>query len=247
VILLGAVLSLVACVHQPEIVAPRPTQTVTTTMTSTPLPTDTQTPTLTFTPTIDSTTSKVLLEDDFTDNSNKWLIQNDEIIKSKVIGARYTVTVDCPLSYKYFYCGSYILVPKVLPKDVQLEVDATIRTQKPVTDVQIIFQFRRNGGNSYNIYYGSSGEYNVNIVNNGSQDRLAETTPIVDYTPDVVNRYGFYVKDSIIKPLFNGQELISVQDGNINQAGMVYIVISVSKGGLAIIELDNFLAIDRSK
>jgi hypothetical protein len=245
IVVLGASLLLVACFHQPEIIVPRPIKTITATMTSTPLPTDTQTPTFTFTPTIDVLASNVLLQDDFIDNDNGWLIQNDQIIKSKIIGARYILTIDCPPAYKYFSCGSYIQVPKLSSKNLQLELDATIEKKLPNTDVQIIFQFRRSGGNYYNIHFGHSGKYNVNIVHDGTQDRLLEDLTIPGYSPDTANRYGFYTKDTKIKPLFNGQELTSVEDGTINQAGLIYIVISVSRGGSAIVELDNFLAIDK--
>lgn len=118
----------------------------------------------------------------------------------------------------------------------------------PGAEVMIAFQFRRNAGNYYTVYFRSIGKYTVNIVYNGSVDKLLEDTTIPSFSPntDSTNRYGFNAIGTLFKPLFNNQELLSVEDGNINQAGSVYIAIFVSRGGSAIVELDNVIATDKS-
>jgi len=113
----------------------------------------------------------------------------------------------------------------------------------------IAFQLRRNAGNYYTVYFRSIGKYTVYIVYNGSVNKLLEDTTIPSFSPntDTTNRYGFYAIGTLLKPLFNSQELLSVEDGNINQAGLVYIAIFVSRGGSAIVELDNVIATDKSQ
>lgn len=214
----------------------------------TPLPIVTESPTPIITATTFDVSSKVLLQDDFIDNRNGWLIQKEQGIESSIIGGKYKHTVSCPSSYESFYCGNYFLVPNLSAKDLQFELEATIKNISPGAEVMIAFQLRRNAGNYYTVYFRSVGRYTVNIIYNGSVNKLLEDTTIPNFSPntDTMNRYGFYAKGTLIKPLFNGQELLLVEDGNITQAGSVYIAIFVSRGGSAIVELDNVIATDES-
>lgn len=214
----------------------------------TPSPIATKRPTSTFTATSD-VTSDVLLQDDFIDNRNGWLLQHESGIKSDIIGGKYKFTITCPQTYETFYCGNYIMVPDLSSKDLQLELDATMKNISPSAEVMIAFQFRVNASNYYTVYFRSISKYTVSRSYNGSLGKLLEDTTIPSFSPntDTVNRYGFSATDTFLQPLFNGQELQSVEDGFINQAGLVYIAIFVSRGGSATVELDNFIAMDKSK
>lgn len=212
------------------------------------LPIDTQTPTSA--PTTVNIVSSVLLQDDFIDNRNGWLLLNEQFIKSNIIGGKYKHIITCPLEYDAFYCGNYFLVPSLSSKNLQFELAATIKDISTSDgEVMIAFQLRRNDSSYYSVYFRSLGQYTVNIIQNGSLAKLLEHTTIPDFSPntDTVNHYGFSAIDTLITPLFNSQGLLSVEDGNINQAGSVYIAIFVSRGSSAIVELDNLVVTDKSK
>ena len=158
--------------------------------TLTPVSISTETLTPIPTATISDNTSNVLLQDDFIDNRNGWLLQHEQSIESIIIGGKYKLTVSCPSNYESFYCGNYFLVPNLYAKDLQFELDAIIKNLSPDAEVIIAFQIRRNDGNYYTVYFRSIGKYTVNIVYNGSVDKLLEETPISGIVPntDIANR-----------------------------------------------------------
>lgn len=139
-------------------------------------------------------------------------------------------------------------MPRLSSKDLRLEIDTAMKNLSPDTTVMLSFQFRRNEGNYYTVYFRSTGNYTVNISYNSSLDKLLDETAIPGFILNsrATNRYGFSAINTSFTPLFNGQELLSVDDGNINRAGLVYIAIYVSRGGSAIVELDNLIVIDKS-
>ena len=239
-------LLLVGCSTQAETAIPRATNTPTQTATSTSSPTATST----FIATTTDLASDILLQDDFIDNRNGWLLLETESVKSNIIGGKYKHTITCPQTHEEFYCRNDIKVPSLSSKDLQLELDATMKNISPSTEVMIIFQFRViDSNNYYSVYFRSIGKYKMNRFDNGSSDTLLEETTIPNFSPntDTVNRYGFSAGNTFLKPLFNGQELLSVEDRVIDQGGSVNIVIVVSRGGSAIVELDNLIATDKSK
>ena len=81
-------------------------------------------------------------------------------------------------------------MPNLYAKDLQFELDAIIKNLSPDAEVIIAFQIRRNDGNYYTVYFRSIGKYTVNIVYNGSVDKLLEETPISGIVPntDIANR-----------------------------------------------------------
>ena len=224
-----------------------------------PSPTETKTPTLppsSTTTATDFPPSTLLLQDDFIDNRNDWHIQkNQRGIESNIIGGKYIHSISCPAAYFTLYCEYSIVVPNLLsrPKDLQFELDATIKNLSSNAEVIIVFQFRKDYSNRYynfyDVYFSNTGRYTVDIFYNGSWDNLLESTitPSLSPSTNAVNRYGFSIVNTVITPLFNSHELPSVEDGNISQGGVVYVAILVSRGGSAVVELDNAIAIDKSE
>ncbi|NOH04205.1 MAG: hypothetical protein HND47_20640 [Chloroflexi bacterium] len=220
---------------------------------ATPYPLLTFTETETLTPTLTTTDSiapgNILLQDDFIDNRNDWLLLDTQFIKSNILGGKYKHTINCPKEYEAFYCGHYFLVPNLVHKDFQFEIESALIEVSPSNaEVMIAFQFRRNNNNYYDVYFRNIGMYTVNISNNGSLNKLLENTALDGFNQNLntTNRYGFSAVNSTITPIFNGTQLLTVEDGNLNQAGSVYLVIFVARGSSAIIEMDNLLVIDRS-
>jgi len=178
--------------------------TILSSATWTPLPIVTESPTPIITATTFDVPSITLLRDDFIDNRNGWLIQKERGIESNIIGGKYKHTVSCLEAYESFYCGNYLLVPNLSSKDLQFELDATMKNISPGAEVMIAFQFRRNAGNYYILYFRSTGKYRLSIVYNGSVNKLLEDTTIPGFSPntDTTNRYGFKAIGTLFKPLF---------------------------------------------
>jgi len=213
-----------------------------------PLPTITETPTPTFTATATDIASTLLLQDDFINNKNGWQVRDLNGIESKIVGGKYIHSISCPPNYFTSYCEDRVVVPGLIsrPRDLGLELDVAMKNVSPSTEVIIVFQFRRDyrDYNYYDVSFSSTGKYAVDIAYNRSQSKLLGDTAIPSFSPntDTVNRYGFSVMNTVITPLFNGHELLSVEDGNISRGGLVYIGIFVSRGGSAVVELDNAIA-----
>jgi hypothetical protein len=227
---------------------------ITPSITLTPLQTDTQTPTPTFTAMPTDDKSKILLQDDFIDNTKRWRLPNDQYIKSNISGGKFNLEITCPAGYEESSCKYYFTVPSLSADDLQFEIDATIKDISPNNgEVWIVFLFRMKDNNYYDVYFKSIdnyiGDYAVSMVKDGFLIQLLKPKPIVDFGPntDTVKRYGFSAIGSSITPIFNGQELSLVKDGNIKQAGSVQIAIFVSRGSKATVELDNLIATDKSE
>ncbi|NPV56866.1 MAG: hypothetical protein HPY76_09405 [Anaerolineae bacterium] len=200
------------------------------------------------TPTVTSI-ANVILQDEFIDNRNDWFLQNDQDTTTNITGGKYKQTTNCPQTTEGSYCLAYIPVPGFSSRDLQFEIDVEIKSLSPGADVMIPFRFRINDGNYYLINFRSTGKYTAGAFLDGKTHLLLEQTTIPGYntTTETTYRYGFKVIDTLITPLFNGQELLSIEDGNINTTGSALIAIFVSKGGSAHIELDNLLATGISK
>jgi len=209
------------------------------TLTTIPISTSVSTPTETLAPT---EVSQSLFEEEFIDNRNGWLIQNEQDIKSSILGGKYKHTIDCPSTYSSFYCGYYFKVPNLQVKNFRFAIDTMIERISLGSEVMVAFQFRDVDNNYYIVFFKSTGKYSMSVTYQGTLSELSEYKPISNLSGiGSVNRLGIHAQDTRFIPSVNGIDLEPSDDGNINQEGSFYLVIYVSRGGSTAIEFDNLI------
>jgi hypothetical protein len=216
-----------------------PTSTVepSSTPTATPLP-----PTLTPTP-------RILFQENFLDNKHRWQLISQPRgpqtpgIETNIYGGKFVVSVDCPASYTAATCNVNVPVPYVVIKDFFMEFETSVKRRSQEANIIIGVQFRRTDASYYWFQYKEYGTFLFSLILKGKTLPLSEETLDPSIRTDVgsVNKIGVYAKDSGYNLLANGAELIQVEDGNINQAGDLYIKFHVARNNSATIELDNLI------
>jgi len=184
----------------------------------------------------------VLLQDNFIDNRNDWLIQDSPDIQSEIAGGKYSNSINCPLSNTPETCSFHLSGPSISAKDFQLEIDVAISKNKPDGQVYFGIDFRRIDEFYYVIYFRDNLGFMNLVQNTGLNSLIKEATaPTIDITDGAVNRYGFIANGTQFELLANGQSFATVQDGSINRAGRIYFLLIVSDGVKAKIDLDNLV------
>ncbi len=183
--------------------------------------------------------AKVIFEDIFSNNNNKWDLNNKD---SLISSGKYVKKVSCTSADNSLYCGQYIYIPSPALENFQIEVDAKITDAPSYVDVAIGFQLRRNGRNHYYInYFINQGFYNLDLAYDGDILNVIDKTYTskLDQSSTSVNRVGVRAEDTTFSPIINGEIFPSGQDGNLPSDGDLYLVIFIAEGQSAMIEFDN--------
>lgn len=202
---------------------------------SIPSPTTTWTPI----PSLTAPAATTIFEDTFIDNRNQWAVESSS---SYIVAGKYTINVDCPASYDSFYCGTYIRIPFAFPKNFRMEIDTAILESSSEADIALGFQARRNGSNHYYImYFIQQGFYQLNVTHDGNRFSLIPetSTDLIVNELGATNRIGIEINEILFTPILNGQKMAQVEDGTLTNPGESYILIFVSRGHSAKIQLGN--------
>ena len=226
-----------------------PSETPVVAPTNTPSPTIEPTPTLTPTPLppTPTPTPKILFQDTFIDNKNRWQLISQARgpttpgIETNIYGGKFVITVDCPATYKAATCAANIPVPYVMVKNFYMEFETSIKRMSQEANVIIGVQYRRSDASYYWFQYKDYGTFLFSLILKGKTLPLSEETlsPSINTDSGAVNIIGVYAKDSTHILYANGTELVKVEDGNLSQAGGLYIKFHVARNNSATIELDN--------
>ena len=185
--------------------------------------------------------SKMLFEDTFIDNRNNWYVAS---IYPNIAGGKYTHKVTCPADYGSYYCGTYLEIPFTPPKNFREEIDITILESSVNANIAVGFQLRRNNQDHYYIlYFITDRFYQLSIVYNRSELKLIPnvSSDLIENGLGITNRFGVELEDTFITPIINGQEMLQVEDGNLPNTGKTYLILFISRGHSATLELDNFI------
>ena len=134
------------------------------------------------------------------------------------------------------------MVPFSFPKNFRLEVDVTAVELSAGTWIGIGFHARRNGDDFYYVnYFLKDRTYELRATYSQNNHGLIPKTSTNLMVQDVgsTNRFGIELNDTVISPILNGQKLAEGQDDHLPAAGDSYLIVYISKGGFAKIELDN--------
>jgi hypothetical protein len=239
-------------VSTPTVTA-RPTTAVPTTEMHTPSPTPTDTPTPTLTPTPTPTpTPRILFQENFLDNKRRWQLISQPRgpqtpgIETNIYGGKFVVTVDCPAAFTGATCNVNVPVPYAAIKDFFMEFETSVKRSSDEANVIIGVQYRRTNASYYWFQYKDYGTFLFSLVLNGKSLNLSEEIVDPNINTDIgsVNKIGIYARDGEYLIFANGAELIRVEDGNISQAGDLYIKFHVARNNSATIELDNLVIRD---
>jgi hypothetical protein len=184
-----------------------------------------------------------LFEDTFIDNRNKWYTDHSY----QIVGGKYKMSVSCPNSSDPSAppgCGTYLRMPYTFPKNFRLEIDTTVVDSSAGASVVIGLQVRRNEDDFYRVhYFTTDGYYQMDAIFQQNTHRLIPIVPLDLISREIgqTNKVGIELKDFVLTPLINEQELASVEDGNLPNAGDSYLVIVVSRKHLATVEFDNLV------
>jgi hypothetical protein len=196
----------------------------------------TDTPSPTGTPTVPP--PLVLFEDTFVDNRNDWLLSNNVF---RIEYGKLISSFSCT-SQTTEYCGGYLRIPFSFPKNFRLQVDVTAVELRSNAKMGIGFQVRRNGDDFYYLnYFLQDRTYELRATyrqNNQGLIPKTLTDEIIQETGST-NRFGIELNDTVFFPILNGQKLAEGQDDHLSTAGDSYLIVYISKGGYATIELDN--------
>jgi hypothetical protein len=242
---------------EPAVSTPTDTATPTTPIpateapTPTPEPTDTPTPTLTPTPT-PTPTPHILFQENFLDNKRRWQLISQPRgpqtagIETNIYGGKFVVTLDCPAGYKAATCTVNVPVPYTAIKDFFMEFETSVKRSSDEANVIIGVQYRRTNASYYWFQYKDYGTFLFSLVLKGKTLNLSEeiVDPNINTNVGSVNKMGVYAKGGDYILFANGAELVRVEDGNIDQAGDLYIKFHVARNNSATIELDNLVIRD---
>jgi len=230
-----------------------PTTAVHATETPTSTPTPTNTPTPTLTPTLTPTpTPQILFQENFLDNKRRWQLISQPggpgipRIDTNIYGGKFVVSISCPVTYKAATCNVNVPVPNVTLNDFFMEFETAVKRSSEEANVIIGVQYRRTNASYYWFQYKDYGTFLFSLVLKGKTLNLSEETsdPNINTGIGSVNKIGVYSKGGEHVLFANGAELIRVEDGNINQAGDLYIKFHVARNNSATIELDNLVIQD---
>jgi hypothetical protein len=231
-------------------------------VTASPTPTDTPTPTIEPSPTPTETplpptptptpTPVIIFQENFTDNQHRWQLisqpgdSQTPGIDMIIYGGKLVVSIDCPAAYRSITCNVNIPVPDVTIQDFLVEFETGVKRRSDEANTIIGVQFRRTDTNYYWFQYKEYGAFLFSLILKGKALSLADETlgPNIYTHRGAVNKIGIYAKGSDYILSANGSELIRVEDGNINQAGDLYIKFHVSRNNSATFEVDNLIIRD---
>ncbi len=185
---------------------------------------------------------EIIFQDDFLNNKNNWLTSNDSFVTIKILKGQYLHSINCPISYQAYYCGSYIYIPVDPQENFTLSFDYFLEDKDSDTDVMVSVQFRRSDKQFYSAFFSMNGNYQLKITQNSTTDTLFEgNNPIIHPGIGEINRFGISADSYKLTLFANGEKLGEIDDGNIAVPGQMYFAIFVSKGGKASIAIDNLI------
>jgi hypothetical protein len=163
---------------------------------------------------------------------------------SLIAAGKYTFEVNCPTENDSFYCGTYLKIPFVFPRDFRMEMDVTVLQSSSDANIVIGFQVRRRNLDQYYVsYFITDSSYSLRLAYN---KRFLEIIPktstdLISKELSSINRLGIEVRNSTFTPNINGKILPQGEDGNLINAGDSYIEIFISRGYSARLEFDNLV------
>jgi serine/threonine-protein kinase len=187
----------------------------------------------------------VVFEDDFSSSANGWWQgeSSDEYgdYIDRIIDDRFRKSV---VSKQPAWNWSWI--PNFSAGDFWLSVEVTIIevSGKP-GDAQIAITFRENENDEYyDVEFANDGTYSVWLDKDGEWSRLQEWMPsdAVKLEPGVTNTFDLLVMGSSFTLYANGQELNTVNDIALGDAGQISLAIGLEKAGQTLtVEFDNLV------
>jgi hypothetical protein len=131
-------------------------------------------------------------------------------------------------------------------KDFSMEFETSVKRSSEQANVIIGVQYRRAGASYYWFQYKDYGTFLFSLILKGKTLNLSDEIVDPNINTDVgsVNKMGVYAKGGDYILYANGAELVRVEDGNIDQAGDLYIKFHVARNNSATIELDNLVIRD---
>lgn len=187
-------------------------------------------------------TDAVLFQDDFTANTNEWSLgySRDDVSTDE------TRIVDGKLQKQVGFMQdaiSWVRIPNFLAQNFHLTVEAAL-VEATSEYTQITLTFREDAdGNYYLIQFDSDNSYLVQLYYNDEWQTLQDwtTSAAIDLQPGVVNQFSLRVEDSFFTIYANGEELTTIENATLRDAGEIGLGIGGSQGEEAMATFDNLL------
>jgi len=181
------------------------------------------------------TTSKVLFQDDFSDEQSGWLIGSSVYDLKAYSPEGFMILVNAP------HTKSWSL-PGMRFSDISLSVTARKLAGPENNSFGVLCRFQ-DSHNYYSFLVGSDGYYGVVKVLNGTETLLG--SPVMDYSVDILpfdaeNNITAECSGDTLSLTVNDTLLISVQDSDLSYGDVGLVVESRDEGDLAML-FNNFL------
>jgi hypothetical protein len=184
----------------------------------------------------------VLFREDFSANSKGWNVSGISISKEfgdvvfKFVDGVYRTSVVSKRGGRLD-----ILVPGLTARDFALSVDVTVVEASGPSIVGVAFRETDNA--KYLVEFWSSGSFRVRLEQNGAWRTIQEGTSgdAIRLDKGIRNSFRVVVKGSSFTLIANDQELATVQDATLNNAGWVRLAIGVDPGQKLTLDFDNLL------
>jgi hypothetical protein len=187
----------------------------------------------------------VVFEDDFSSSANGWWQgeSSDEYgdYIDRIINDKFRKSV---VSKQPAWNWSW--VPNFSARDFWLSIEVTIiEVSAQPGDAQVAITFRENEDDEYyDVEFANDGTYSVWLDKDGEWSRLQKWMPsdVVRLEPGVTNTFDLVVVGSSFTLYANGQELNTVIDSALGEAGQISLAIGLEKAGQTLtVEFDNLV------
>lgn len=187
----------------------------------------------------------LVFEDDFSSNANNWWEgeYSDETGDKveQIIDGKFRKSVVSKQS-----AWNWSWVPDFSVKDFWLSVEVTVvEASGDPGDAQVAITFRENENDEYyEVEFANDNTYSVWLAQDDDWSRLQKWTPsdAVKMEPGVTNTFALLVMGSSFTLYVNEQELNTVTDTALGEAGQISLTIGLERAGqILTVEFDNLV------
>lgn len=184
----------------------------------------------------------VTFQEDFTTNENGWWVGegSDDYgdYESRVVDGvyRFSMTSKQP-------AWNWNWVPNYSAKDFWLRVQVTLVEASADANVSITFRENKNS-DFYRVQFANDGTYRVRLFQGGEWRTLQEwmSSDAIRLEPGVANIFAVLVEGSDFTLYANDQELATVQDSALSEAGKISLAIGLDEGNQTVtVDFDNLV------
>jgi hypothetical protein len=185
-----------------------------------------------------------VFHDTFDNNANRWILDEssdkyaDHV--AQIVNGKYVQTMT---SKQGVWWREH--VPYVLVQDFYLSVEATLVETTAGEDANVSLTFRGDAENNfYRVRFDSNGYYKMYLRQDGEWITIKkwELDEAIQLKPGVRNTFALLVQGSEFTIFANGQELTTVSDSALNEAGTISLAPGLPEADHSLtVEFDNLV------